>query len=242
VLALAVRLTLWSERTLLGREAGVTMLVVLMALKTLELRARRDALVVFFLGFFLVLTHFLYSQSLLVALSMLVSVWGLLTALVLAHMPVGPAAAAARRRAGRARGAAGRTGDGAAVRCCSRAWAAVGRAAGRAGRTGLSGTLRMGGVAEIANDDSIALRVRFFGRVPRPTSCTSAARCCRASTAANGRAIGASRRAAAAQRAAASARRCVRADARAQPAAAAAAARDDARPRPTPRPRSKASR
>ena len=44
---------------------------------------------VFFLGFFLVLTHFLYSQSLGVALAMLVSVWGLLTALVLAHMPVG---------------------------------------------------------------------------------------------------------------------------------------------------------
>ena len=40
------------------------MAVVLMALKTLELRARRDAFVVFFLGFFLVLTHFLYSQSL----------------------------------------------------------------------------------------------------------------------------------------------------------------------------------
>ena len=38
-----------------------------MALKTLELRARRDAFVVFFLGFFLVLTHFLYSQSLPVA-------------------------------------------------------------------------------------------------------------------------------------------------------------------------------
>jgi hypothetical protein len=50
-------LTLWSERTLLGKEAGVTLLVVLMALKTLELRARRDALVVFFLGFFLVLTQ-----------------------------------------------------------------------------------------------------------------------------------------------------------------------------------------
>ena len=54
-----------------------------------ELRARRDALVVFFLGFFLVLTHFLYSQSLGTGLWMLVAVWGLLTALTLAHMPVG---------------------------------------------------------------------------------------------------------------------------------------------------------
>jgi hypothetical protein len=63
VLVLAVVLTLLTERTLLGKEAGVTMLVVLMALKTLELRARRDAMVVFLLGFFLVLTNFLYSQS-----------------------------------------------------------------------------------------------------------------------------------------------------------------------------------
>ena len=89
VLLLAAGLTLWTHRTLLGKDAGVTMLVVLMALKTLELRARRDAFVVFFLGFFLVLTHFLYAQTLPVALAMLVSVWGLLTALVLAHMPVG---------------------------------------------------------------------------------------------------------------------------------------------------------
>ena len=59
VLFLAAGLTLGSHRTLLGKEAGVTMLVVLMALKTLELRARRDAFVVFFLGFFLILTQFL---------------------------------------------------------------------------------------------------------------------------------------------------------------------------------------
>ena len=89
LLVLAAALTLWSERTLLGKEAGITMLVVLMSLKTLELRARRDALVVLFLGFFLVLTHFLYSQSLGTGLWLLVAVWGLLTALVLAHMPVG---------------------------------------------------------------------------------------------------------------------------------------------------------
>jgi transglutaminase-like putative cysteine protease len=37
-----------------------------------------------------------------------------------------------------------------------------------AGKTGLSGTLRMGGVAELANDDSVAMRVRFLGRPPPP--------------------------------------------------------------------------
>ena len=89
LLLLACGLTLWQERTLLGKEAGITLLVVLMSLKTLELRARRDALVVFFLGFFLVLTQFLYSQSLATGLWLLAAVWALLTALVLAHMPVG---------------------------------------------------------------------------------------------------------------------------------------------------------
>ena len=102
VLGVAVALTAWSQGTLLGKESGVTMLVVLMSLKMLELRARRDALVVFFLGFFLVLTNFLYSQSLAVAAASLVAVWGLLTALVLAHMPVGqPALARAARLAAR---------------------------------------------------------------------------------------------------------------------------------------------
>ena len=34
------------------------------------------------------------------------------------------------------------------------------------GRTGLSGSLRLGAIADLANDDSIAFRLRFFG--PRP--------------------------------------------------------------------------
>jgi transglutaminase-like putative cysteine protease len=168
VLLLAASLTLWSEHTLLGKEAGVTMLVVLMTLKTLELRARRDALVIFFLGFFLVLTNFLYSQTLLVALSMLLSVWGLLTALVLAHMPVG------RPPLARAGGLAARAALlGAPFMVVlfllfPRIGPLWGVPSDASGRTGLSGSLRLGGVAEIANDESIALRVRFFGRVPDP--------------------------------------------------------------------------
>ena len=41
-----------SYRTYLGREAGVCMLVLLLALKLLEMRARRDLFVVVFLSFF----------------------------------------------------------------------------------------------------------------------------------------------------------------------------------------------
>jgi hypothetical protein len=73
LLALTMGATLFTHRTLLGRDAGVTLIVVLLALKTLELRARRDAFVVFFLGFFTMLTNFFFSQSLLTAAAMLIA-------------------------------------------------------------------------------------------------------------------------------------------------------------------------
>ncbi|MEO7850832.1 MAG: DUF3488 and transglutaminase-like domain-containing protein, partial [Rubrivivax sp.] len=168
LLVLAAGLTLWSERTLLGKEAGITMLVVLMALKTLELRLRRDAIVVFFLGFFLVLTNFLYSQSLLTAIAMLGSVWGLMTALVMSHMPVGkPPLLQAGRVAARA-ALYGAPLMVALFVLFPRIGPLWGVPQDAAGRTGLSGTMRMGGLASVANDDSIAFRVRFAGRVPSP--------------------------------------------------------------------------
>ena len=161
LLVIAAMLTVWSEQSLFGKEAGVTMLVVLMSLKTLELRARRDALVVFFLGFFLVLTHFLYSQSLFTALAMLVSVWGLLTALVLAHMPVGKPPL---RQAGTLAARSALFGAPLMVvlfMLFPRIGPLWGMPQDAMGRTGLSGTLRLGGVAEIANDDSVAFRIKF---------------------------------------------------------------------------------
>jgi len=170
VLVAAVALTAWSHGTLLGKDAGVTLLVVLMVLKTLELRARRDALVVFFLGFFLVLTNFLYSQSLAVAAAMLVAVWGLLTALVLAHMPVG------RPWLRQAMGIAARTALlGAPIMVVlfvlfPRFGPLWGLPHDAVARTGLSGTLTMGGMAELVTDDRIAFRVRFDGPPPPPAA------------------------------------------------------------------------
>jgi len=169
VLALALGLTFWSFHTLLGKEPGVTLAVALMALKTLELRARRDAFVVFFLGFFIILTHFLYSQSLPVAAAMLVSVWGLLTAVVLAHMPVGQPSL---RQAG---GLAARTAlFGAPVMALlfilfPRIGPLWGVPQDGISTTGLSNTMKMGSVTEIAQDDSIAIRVRFDGQAPAPS-------------------------------------------------------------------------
>ena len=165
-LGVATLLTLWSFRTLLGKEPGVTMAVVLMALKTLELRARRDAFVVFFLGFFLILTHFLYSQSIGVAAAMLVSVWGLLTALVLAHMPVGQPSL---RQAGLL---SARTALlGAPIMALMfvlfpRIGPLWGVPEDSLTKTGLSNSMRMGAVAEVAIDDAVAMRLRFDGPPP----------------------------------------------------------------------------
>ncbi len=165
LLLVAAALTWRAERTLLGKDAGVTLLVVLMALKTLELRARRDALVVFFLGFFLVLTQFLYSQSAATALAMGLSVWGWLTALTLAHMPAGrPRLADAAALAGRAAlvGAPVMVALFLLFPRLGPLWAMPGAGA----HTGLSDNLQLGDVARLAMDDSIALRVRFDGREP----------------------------------------------------------------------------
>ncbi len=65
----------WLEHgTLVGRDAGVTFLLLLMALKLLELRARRDVFAVIFLAFFILLTQFLFSQSLPIAALTIVAV------------------------------------------------------------------------------------------------------------------------------------------------------------------------
>ncbi|WP_457426712.1 transglutaminase family protein [Roseateles sp. P5_E7] len=161
-------LTWLTFRTLVGREAGITLLTVLMALKTMELRARRDAFVVFFLGFFLVLTQFLYSQSLLTAIGALFSLWGLLAAVVLAQMPTGvPSIAIAARRA------AGTTALGLPVMVLlfvlfPRIAPLWGVPTESIGKTGLSNQMEFGAMSEIANDDSVAMRLKFDGAAPPP--------------------------------------------------------------------------
>ncbi len=167
LLVLTTAATLYTHRTLLGRDAGVTLIVVLLALKTLELRAKRDAFVVFFLAFFTMLTNFFFSQSLPVAAAMLVALLGLLTALVNAHMPVGkpPLLQAARTAGGMAL-------LGAPIMLVlfllfprlAPLWGVPNDA--MSGRSGLSANMTVGNIASLALDDSIALRVRFLDAVP----------------------------------------------------------------------------
>ena len=69
-------------RTIFGRDAGVTLLVLLMSLKLLELRLMRDIFVVVYLAYFLALTNFFYSQTMPTAALMLVTVLAISASLV----------------------------------------------------------------------------------------------------------------------------------------------------------------
>ena len=167
LLAITVGATLFTHKTLLGRDAGVTLLVVLLTLKTLELRARRDAFVVFFLGFFCMLSNFFYSQSLLTAFSMMLGLLGLLTVLVNAHMPVGkpPLMEAAKTAGWMAL-------LGAPIMVVlfllfprlAPLWGVPSDAV--VGRSGLSEKMQVGTIASLALDDSVAMRIKFEGRPP----------------------------------------------------------------------------
>ena len=56
--------------TIVGRDAGLALLTVMTSLKFLESRRRRDMLILVFLCYFLIATHFLYSQSIPTAVMM----------------------------------------------------------------------------------------------------------------------------------------------------------------------------
>lgn len=154
--------------TLMGREVGITLVVMLTTLKSLELKARRDALVCLYLGFFLIFTQFLFSQSIATAAHMLVGVWGLLVSLIWGQRPMGyPSIASTGKQAVRAMlwGMPlmvvlflffPRFGP---------LWALP---ADASQRTGLSDSMSLGDVASLVSDRSIAMRVKFLGTQPWP--------------------------------------------------------------------------
>jgi len=170
LLVLATGATYFTHRTLAGHEAGTTYIVVLLSLKTLEMRTQRDAFVIFFLGFFTLLSNFFVSQSLPIALAMLLGLLGLLTALVNSHMPVGrpPLLQAAKTAGWMAL-------LGAPIMAVlfvlfpriAPLWGVPGDTPGA--RSGLSASMQVGTIASLALDESVALRVRFNG-APPPSS------------------------------------------------------------------------
>ncbi|HET8871752.1 MAG TPA: DUF3488 and transglutaminase-like domain-containing protein, partial [Aquabacterium sp.] len=165
---ISIGLTFLTFRSIFGREAGITLVSVLAGLKTLELRARRDAFVITSLGFFLILTQFLYSQSIFTAALMSVVFWGLLTSLVLAQRPLyRPTIWSAMKAAGRTvlMGVPTMLVLYVLFPRLGPLWAVP---ADAQTSIGLSDHLSLGHVAELAQDDGIAMRIKFDGPIPEP--------------------------------------------------------------------------
>lgn len=157
-----------SHKTFFGRDAGVMMLALLLALKMLEMHARRDLFVVLFLSFFLMLTNFFYSQSIGTALIMVAAIIALLTAqLSFQYTGLVPPLKNRLRL-------------GALIfalalplmlmlfvlfpRIQGPLWGLPGDAHG--GRSGLSDSMSPGNISELALSDSIAFRVKFIDPAP----------------------------------------------------------------------------
>jgi protein-glutamine gamma-glutamyltransferase len=75
-----------------GQQPGTALLVLMTALKLLEMRARRDVMVVVFLMYFLLLTHFLYAQELWTLLWLLACTVAITALLIECHHPAEPLA------------------------------------------------------------------------------------------------------------------------------------------------------
>jgi transglutaminase-like putative cysteine protease len=157
-----------SYQSLLGREAGVAMLVLLLAFKLLEMRARRDVFVVVFLSFFLVLTGFFHSQSITSALLTVGAVIALLCAQL--SFQYTDACPPLRRRLAFAARIVGLALPLTLVmfilfpRIQGPLWGLPGDA--HAGKSGLSDSMAPGAISELALSGDIAFRVRFDGPVP----------------------------------------------------------------------------
>ena len=158
---------LFEYRTLFGRDAGVAMLVVLMAMKLLELRSRRDAIVVVTLGYFLLLTHYFFSQSIPTGLWLLATLTLLTACLIRLHGGPLSTPGATLRYAGLLTLQA--------LPFMLALYVLFPRVAGplwglpqdaHSGRSGLSEQMAPGNISNLALSSEIAFRARFAGPAP----------------------------------------------------------------------------
>ncbi len=172
VLLAAATVGVWLQfGTLAGRAAGVCLLLLMLGLKLLEVRGRRDLRVVIALLLFVLMTHFLYDQSLLAGLWMPLLVLALFTVLVSVELGAQDIAAAGKLRL--AASAMARALPLALVlfvlfpRLPAPLWGATRDESSP--HTGLSGEMTPGSIGRLLESDAIALRARFDTAAP-PTA------------------------------------------------------------------------
>ncbi|UCV10456.1 DUF3488 domain-containing transglutaminase family protein [Dechloromonas denitrificans] len=154
-------------QTLFGRDAGVALLVIFMAMKMLELKNRRDGMVVVTLGYFLLLTHYFYSQSIPTGLWLLIALWLVTSALI--RLNSGPDAMPRSILRYAASLLAQALPFMLALyllfpRINGPLWGLPQDA--HSGKTGLSEQMTPGSIAHLALNNEIAFRVRFDAEIP----------------------------------------------------------------------------
>ncbi|HEY0846437.1 MAG TPA: DUF3488 and transglutaminase-like domain-containing protein [Noviherbaspirillum sp.] len=168
VAALTMAGVLLTYRTFFGRDAGVAMLTLLLALKLLEMHAKRDLFVVLFLNFFLILANFFYSQSIGTAVLTLAALIAILTT-QLSFQYTGAVPPLKKRLQ------SGVTILALAApvtlvlfmlfpRIQGPLWGMPSDA--QAGRTGVSDTMSPGNISRLALSETIAFRVKFSASPP----------------------------------------------------------------------------
>jgi transglutaminase-like putative cysteine protease len=151
-----------------GREPGVTLLIVMAGLKLLETRTQRDVALSIYLGFFLVLTNFLFSQAIPLGIYMLACVW-IFVATMIGFNRVGstPSLSERLRPAGALLAQA--------LPLMIAFFIIFPRAQGplwalpqdtRSGSTGLSESMAPGTISNLIKSDALAFRVQFEGERP----------------------------------------------------------------------------
>src|SRR5690606_33068983 len=149
--------------SLIGRDPGITLLVLFLGLKLMEMQARRDLFVVIFLCFFLLLTTFFHSQSMFIAAMVLTAVFALVTAMLTIQFAENEVAVGRRMRM-----TAKMLLQAAPLaillffvfpRLSTPMWGTEGLAG--AARTGLSETMAPGSIAELSQSDEVAFRIQF---------------------------------------------------------------------------------
>ena len=159
-----------TQGSLFGLNAGVALLVVLAGMKLLEIRSLRDAYVLYFLGFFLVITNFLFSQSLLTGAYMFVVVLVLTATLVAINMPTGTMPKSRMFLL-----ASSMVAQSLPImlvlfvffpRMAGPLWGLPEDA--HSAVTGLSDTMSPGNISRLSRSDAVAFRVQFQGTPPPP--------------------------------------------------------------------------
>lgn len=159
-------------RTLFGRDAGVAMLTLMLALKLLEMRSYRDAMLTVFLGYFLVITNFFYTQDIPFAAYLFAVVLVLTCALIVLNHP---ASAAQWRRPLRLSAVLLVQ----AVPVMLLLFVLFPRVGGPlwgmpsdafSAKSGLSEDMSPGSISELVQSDAIAFRAQFDGAPPAPST------------------------------------------------------------------------